>query len=65
MSVLIDCCNFIKIYEMGDIIINVLVGVLIMINQGEYVVVMGVFGLGKLIFMNLFGVLDIFIFGEL
>lgn len=33
------------------------------IEKGEFVVIMGLFGCGKFILLNIFGILDIFILG--
>lgn len=49
---------------MGDEIVYVLCGVLFIIIEGEFVIIMGMFGLGKLMLLNMLGCFDIFISGE-
>lgn len=64
MFVVIFISVLIKIYDMGVIKVYVLCGVDVFIFENDYVVLMGFFGFGKFILMNLLGCLDIFILGD-
>jgi putative ABC transport system ATP-binding protein len=47
-----------KTYVLGDDVLNALDGVNLMINQGEFVAIMGASGSGKSTLMNILGCLD-------
>lgn len=53
-----------KIYKMGEIEVYVLNGVSFKIDVYEFVVIIGFFGLGKLMLMNIIGCFDILILGK-
>ncbi|MFH1682668.1 MAG: ABC transporter ATP-binding protein, partial [Candidatus Woesearchaeota archaeon] len=56
---LIELRNVWKTYHIGEISLDVLKGVDLKINQGEFVVIIGPSGSGKSTMMNLVGILDI------
>lgn len=64
MMLLIWFCGVIKIYGFGVVVFEVLCGIDIDVEVGEFVVIMGLSGFGKLMMMNLFGCFDILGDGE-
>lgn len=61
---LVECWDFECIYLQGVFEVMVLGGVDLMIVCGEYFVIMGIFGSGKLMLMNIFGCFDWLMNGE-
>ncbi len=59
MEHLIELRNVYKIYEVGDTVLHALDGVNIVINQGEFVAIVGQSGSGKSTAMNIIGCLDV------
>ncbi|MBI5326923.1 MAG: ABC transporter ATP-binding protein [Deltaproteobacteria bacterium] len=55
---MIEVSDVVKVYKMGDVDFAALQGVSLVINEGEFVAVMGASGSGKSTFMNIIGCLD-------
>ncbi len=54
----IDIRDITKTYEMGELSLQVLKGISLQVNQGEFVSIMGPSGSGKSTLMNILGALD-------
>lgn len=52
-----------KEYQIGEVLIRVLDDVEFFILEGEFVVILGVSGVGKSMILNIFGGMDMVIFG--
>lgn len=59
MDSLISIKNLVKNYYTGDIDVQVLKGISLEINKGDFVAIMGASGSGKSTFMNIIGCLDL------
>lgn len=55
---LIDVKEITKVYQLGDVAVNALRSISLIIENGEFIAIMGPSGSGKSTFMNILGCLD-------
>lgn len=58
MEPVIKCTNLRKTYQTGELSVEVLKGINIQVNDGEFIAIMGPSGSGKSTLMNIIGCLD-------
>lgn len=55
---LLEALGITKVYNLGDVAVNALDGVTVVMEKGEFIAIMGASGSGKSTFMNIIGCLD-------
>ena len=55
---LLEALEITKVYNLGDVAVNALDGVTVVMEKGEFIAIMGASGSGKSTFMNIIGCLD-------